>query len=88
MKKTVETIIQFVSDNWLVLFLVLTIVAVTMFVLIAINCIRTIRDSVVIPNMKAQAENDYYLKSQNVTNKEVDDVERSEPSNSFDDLFD
>lgn len=86
MKKAFETIVQFVTENWLVLFLVLTIIAVFMFVLVAINCIRTIRDSTTIPNLKAQAENDYYYESLYDGRKEEDD-ERSESSNEFTDLF-
>ncbi len=87
MKKAIDSIVTFVSENWLVLFLVLTIVAVTMLVIITVACVRTIRESTTIPNMKAKAENDYYLESRFAKDEEVAD-EQSESSDSFTDLFD
>lgn len=61
MIKALKTISEFVTDNWLVLFFILTLVAVIMFIIIGINIIITIRASADIPNERAAAENEYFL---------------------------
>lgn len=61
MIKALRTISDFVTKNWLVLFFVLTLIAVIMFIFIVISCIRTIRSSSDIPNERAAAENEYFL---------------------------
>lgn len=62
MMKAIKMIINFITDNWLILFFLLTLISVIMFIIIAINCCRTISGSNDIPNARAVAENEYFLK--------------------------
>ena len=61
MIKALKMISEFIVDNWLVLFFILTLIAVIMFIIIGINIITTIRASADIPNERAAAENEYFL---------------------------
>ena len=89
MVKALKIIANFITNNWLILFFLLTLIAVIMFIIIAINCCRTISSSNDIPNARAAAENEYFCEKMLEGKEDHDNENRTIDTNESDysDLF-
>jgi hypothetical protein len=61
MVKAIKMIANFITENWLILFFLLTLFAIICLIIITIKSCRTVAASMDIPNLRAAAENEYFL---------------------------
>lgn len=61
MVKALKIIADFVTENWLILFFILTLFAAICLIILTVRICRTVAASNDIPNARAAAENEYYI---------------------------